>query len=240
MSRVPYDMHLFASYLRATDNNLQLVALPTTGTLFGWTPTEVAAWHTKTVYFLDPVTGIFTKHEDPLQDNTDINRLVKNFIHDFHPFSTPLLDRAAASPLSTQTLATLFNFVIGHHAATHVEVSIKKTLYGLYEQLGGGEIEGKTRTNVLSRRPSLNTEEGSDGIEIAYTITNAILQEGEARMTDPEAVGTTHKEYSSAAFILKTGTANSGKSISLSQRSIIKAHREFDGPWSPVQTITIL
>ena len=234
-SRVPYDMHLFASYLRRTNNNLQidLPPAPTTGTIFGWTTTEVADWNAKTEYFLDSVNGIFTKHEDPLQDTTDINRLVKNFIHDFHPFSTPLLDRAAASPLSTESLATLFNFIIGHAAASHVETSIKKELFGIYDQLGGGEVEVSTRTNIHSKRPALNTEEGSDGVEVAYTI-------GDVPMPDPEVVGTTHKEFSSASFILKLGVANGGKSLNISQRSIIKAHREYDGPWSKTQTITLL
>ena len=232
-SRVPYDQHLFASYLRATNNNLQLLTPPRTGDLFGWTPTEVGLWNTKTQFFLDPVTGLWIKHEDPLQDTLDINRLVKNFIHDFHPFSTPLLDRAAASPLSTETLATLFNFVIGHHAATHVTTSIKKQLYGIYDQLGGGEVLVHTRTDVHSRRPALNVEEGSDGVEVAYTI-------GDVLMPDPDAPGTTHKEFTTAEFILKLGVANANKSLHISQRSIIKAHREFDGPWLATQTITIL
>jgi len=226
--RVPYDQSLFASYLRTTDDNLKITVVPTTATVFGWLDPEVMWWHKQRVLFLDDVDGLWTIHENPLLRTKDVNAQVKKFIAGFHAVANPMLDRAAASPASTTSLATLYNFVIGRKAPTHPTTPIESLLYGIYTQLGGGQIKGKMHSDEEAHRPKINREENADGVEVAYTL-------GETEMTDPEAAGTNHIQFSKAIFIINMGVGNSGSAVWINQRSINTKHPELNGPWNKPQ-----
>ncbi len=227
-SRIPTKEADFASYMKRTNDSLSLTVVPTTGTSFGWTVLEVHWWSDQFSAFLDPVSGLWAKHQNPLTKTKSINEQVVDFIKHFHVVANPLLDRAASSPLATTDLAILFNFKIGKKSPTHYTAPIKSLLYGIYKQLGGGRIEGKMHSDQEAHRPSLNTAEHSNGIEVAYTL-------GDTEMTDPDAVGTTHLQFSKAIFIINMGMGNSGSAVWINQRSINTKHPELNGPWNKAQ-----
>jgi len=200
----------------------------TTETAFGWTSSEVAWWHDQRKFFLDDVTGLWMKHENPLTRNSSINEQVVEFIKKFHIVANPMLDRAAASPGATIDLSKVFNFKIGRSAPTHPTVPIEGLLYGIYVPLGGGKVKGKMFSDLETHRSALNTAEHSDAVEIAFTF-------GETEMTNPYAIGTTHKQFSKATFTVDMGMNNSNSAVWINQRSINTKHPELDGPWNKAQ-----
>ena len=111
-SRIPTNEKDFASYMKRTNDSLSLTVIPTTATSFGWTVLEVHWWSDQFTAFLDPVSGLWAKHQNPLTKTKSINEQVVNFIKKFHVTANPLLNRAAVSPLATTDLAILFNFKI--------------------------------------------------------------------------------------------------------------------------------
>ena len=227
-SRIPTNEKDFASYLKRTNDSLTLTVVPTTATSFGWTNLEVHWWSDQFSAFLDPINGLWTKHENPLTKTKSINEQVVNFIKKFHVTANPLLDRAASSPLATTDLAILFNFKIGRKSPTHHTTVIKKILYGFYKTLGGGRVEGKVRTNQETGRFSIDKSEFANGVEVSYAL-------GETAMVNPDDSGTTHKTFTQAIYTIDMGVENKGSAVWITQRLIIFAHPELNGPWAEPQ-----
>jgi len=227
-SRIPTNEADFASYMKRTDDSLLSIIIPTTETAFGWTTAEVAWWHDQRKFFLDDVNGLWTKHQNPLTKTSSINEQVVTFIRKFHIVANPLLDRAAVSTGATTDLAILFNFKIGRSAPTHFTTVIKKMLYGFYKTLGGGLVQGKVRTNQETGRFSIDKSEHADGVEVSYIL-------GETAMVNPDDSGTTHKTFTKAIYTINMGVENKGSAVWTTQRLIIFAHPELNGPWAEPQ-----
>ncbi len=217
----------FNIYINSTDDNAQSTTIPTVQTRFGWTDLEVAAWHTKRLYWRDT---LYPKYGDKTKSTPAIKKEVKKFIKDFRTTNNPLLDRAAASTGSTSDDEVLYNFKKGRAPAHHQTEKMTAQVYALIKAIGGGEVVFRSRTETDAKRSRIPKELGADSVQIAYVIGIVPKDEND---------GTQKEVHTKAKFTLSCGTSSSPRKLYIFVRWYNTKNSKIAGPWSAMITIDL-
>src|SRR5271165_3701609 len=131
---IPRDISGCTAYIHSTDNNLNLVIIPTNWERLELTAADLAEWH----QFRTDRDAIIELLENPLTRTSTREKALHDNGIDFIDFASPLVIRMKTNPLSTSDDAALYHFTIGRADPTHQTVAMTAHALGTSHAVGGG------------------------------------------------------------------------------------------------------
>lgn len=227
-SRIPRLISKFQPFIFISSNYL---TKNNNAARLGITETEVAQW----IAFANEWEPLYQLYSNKQTSRTTaIKDQLNNIIYKMVEYDRQihLLDRIASSVNVTVEDAGVFNIKRGIYKRTHTihKTPISEPVSVLIQPIGGGLMNIKCYSST-GKRSSIYSY--ADSVQYMYLMSDT-------PPASAEASGMIKELSTRATFILETGSANSGKYLSICLRWYNTKHPNLSGPWSALQTSLIL